>query len=281
MRIVVCTRSDLAGTIALNTLRPVLQCHEVMIVVCNDGRRPYPQEFQYFMTELPTKHLFPLIEKQNNLTEKGFLTVSQIGRKYNVEVSTIERAMWGRAAEDIGEFAPDLLLSVRFPIIFKDPILSLPRLGAYNVHPGTLPTYGGVLVPLHAMLNGDDAIGCTLHRIDSGIDSGPIVGIKYLQINRNRSLIWHFCQIYPLGVSMICELVSRLEEGKSVSLQEQDSKKRRYYGFPTNEQVEQFLRMGCEFAKFDDYLSLLNLFLNDASILGEASSARPATCLGL
>lgn len=45
-----------------------------------------------------------------------------------------------------------------------------------NIHPGPLPKYRGVRPINWALKNGENHHGVTIHRMDEGIDSGPIYG---------------------------------------------------------------------------------------------------------
>lgn len=58
--------------------------------------------------------------------------------------------------------------------ILKPDMLSVPRLGFINVHPGRLPAYRGRNCPEWAILEGDD-VYATAHLIDAGIDTGPVI----------------------------------------------------------------------------------------------------------
>lgn len=58
--------------------------------------------------------------------------------------------------------------------ILKPDMLSVPRLGFVNVHPGRLPAYRGRNCPEWAILEGDD-VYATAHLIDAGIDTGPVI----------------------------------------------------------------------------------------------------------
>lgn len=64
-------------------------------------------------------------------------------------------------------------LSFHFPTLLKPPVLArYERL--YNIHPALLP-WGRCYYPVFWALWADEPAGCTLHEIDAGIDSGPIV----------------------------------------------------------------------------------------------------------
>jgi folate-dependent phosphoribosylglycinamide formyltransferase PurN len=55
-------------------------------------------------------------------------------------------------------------------------LLELPAVGTLNAHPGALPEYRGLDAPLWAVLNNDfDRVGASLHVVDPGIDTGPVL----------------------------------------------------------------------------------------------------------
>ena len=45
----------------------------------------------------------------------------------------------------------------------------------YNIHFSLLPAYKGMYTSAHPILNGEKRSGCTIHRIDEGIDTGSII----------------------------------------------------------------------------------------------------------
>ncbi|ORM35311.1 condensation domain-containing protein [Williamsia sp. 1135] len=66
-------------------------------------------------------------------------------------------------------------------LIFRGPILDL-GLAIYNVHGGPLPDYRGVplVAEAYAILNGESRYGAALHRVDGGIDTGPVIdGVSF------------------------------------------------------------------------------------------------------
>jgi methionyl-tRNA formyltransferase len=60
--------------------------------------------------------------------------------------------------------------------IVPPPVLAASRLGTLNAHPGWLPAYRGVDCAEWALVHEDfDGVGSSLHWVDAGIDTGPIV----------------------------------------------------------------------------------------------------------
>jgi len=58
----------------------------------------------------------------------------------------------------------------------------------YNIHFSMLPKYRGVFTSILPILNGESQSGVTLHEIDSGIDTGPIICQESFSIERKDAL---------------------------------------------------------------------------------------------
>jgi methionyl-tRNA formyltransferase len=282
LRIVVCGANDLAGAIALNALRPIFSRHEIMFLLPNvrlpkSVDSPFLHEFHYFMSELPSQFLFSLIERRDIPTDETFLTPAELARAHNAKLHLINHAIFEQLTDDLVRFSPHLILSVRFNFIFREPLLSLPRFGIYNIHSGILPSYGGILAPFRAMLNGERVVGATLHQIDADIDTGPIVGVRELEIRPGKSVLWHFAQLYPLCTDLFEGVIASIERGESVNAQAQTKADRRYYRFPANDEISEFISGGGRFVQVEDYIELLNRFISKRDSSLEVPPCRLAT----
>lgn len=78
------------------------------------------------------------------------------------------------------ELAPDLIV-LGGTRILKPHIFAPARLGTLNAHPGLLPEVRGSASVAWA-IHLDEPIGCTCHFIDAGIDTGPIVGRRAIEV---------------------------------------------------------------------------------------------------
>ena len=84
-----------------------------------------------------------------------------------------------RFAEELRALEPDVLLVTAGPIL-KPRIFEIPKLATINVHRGIAPAYRGERTLFWALYNNDLAnLGVTLHRINRGIDTGPVLKYGY------------------------------------------------------------------------------------------------------
>jgi methionyl-tRNA formyltransferase len=75
----------------------------------------------------------------------------------------------------IAELKADLIWVNSYSMIIREDVLDLSRLGAINIHAALLPRNRGCNPTQWEIINGDSETGVTLHEIDIGLDTGPIV----------------------------------------------------------------------------------------------------------
>ena len=79
------------------------------------------------------------------------------------------------ALDEIPETDAELAVSVNWPqVLGRDVIDRFPR-GIVNAHAGDLPRYRGNAAPNWAIINGEQEVVLTLHLMDEGLDSGPVL----------------------------------------------------------------------------------------------------------
>ncbi len=71
---------------------------------------------------------------------------------------------------------PDLIISTNFShYIGKTVRESIARLGCWNLHKSLLPQYRGMAPSFHALLDGAEKVGATLHLVAKGFDTGDVL----------------------------------------------------------------------------------------------------------
>ena len=87
-----------------------------------------------------------------------------------------DRAAWDVAlAERVARASPDLIVLAGFMRIVGASILARFPHHIINVHPALLPAFPGTDAPAQAIAKGVRIAGCTVHLVDAGVDTGPIL----------------------------------------------------------------------------------------------------------
>lgn len=101
------------------------------------------------------------------------LTVAYTGRN---SLDGCRRELERAGVNIVGFGVPvDLGVSAAGSHIFTAEEIALARCGIVNLHLAPLPEYRGRFSAAHALANNDQFYGVTLHYIDEGIDTGPII----------------------------------------------------------------------------------------------------------
>lgn len=77
--------------------------------------------------------------------------------------------------EQLRGLAPDVCVIWSYSMLLPKAVLDVPRYGTINVHAGPLPEYRGGHVIQWTIINGERESAATLHYVDAGIDTGPVI----------------------------------------------------------------------------------------------------------
>ena len=238
MRITLLTNRDLPSHLALSHLVRQLADHEISIFISEKVGSDY----------LLPSPLMALQSFELELLQDGRPSFEQLAVKTGGSLQgfvDIDNKVNGSAGlERIKATRPDLIISVRFGLIIGQDIIDIPRYGVINLHSGVLPSYRGVMATLRAMLNGDSNIGSTLHFIqDSGIDTGDIISVKTIPLQRQSSYLFNVLSLYSGGVKQIINAVRFLSDLQALEAFTQQGTPS-YFTFPTTAELNHFSTQG-------------------------------------
>jgi phosphoribosylglycinamide formyltransferase-1 len=98
------------------------------------------------------------------------------------------------------------------------------RMQIMNIHPALLPAFPGLHAQKQALDYGVKVSGCTVHFVDEGMDSGPIIlqkAVPVIEGDNEESLSARILEqeheLYPEAVRMFCEGRIKIE-GRRVSI---------------------------------------------------------------
>ena len=81
----------------------------------------------------------------------------------------------------------DLAVVAAYGLILPKPILDAPKRGIVNVHASLLPRWRGAAPIQRAILAGDEISGVTIMQVDEGLDTGPMLLKRELDIRGKNS----------------------------------------------------------------------------------------------
>ncbi|GAK54645.1 methionyl-tRNA formyltransferase [Candidatus Moduliflexus flocculans] len=267
MRIIVCTRNDLKGNIALNHFlsEAVVATHQVAVILSDKmslAEQTIPELILYEFLEhdLPMTY-FKALDSATLLSpnRQTYYTFQQLAQRYRISISLHGNINTPEMLALLHEFQPDLILSCRYDYIFKPTAIQIPRLGILNIHPGVLPMYRGVLSPLQALLNNDQRLGVTVHWINAGIDTGNILNILYLDQDAKKSVFDYYIALYQLGIQYVLELLPHLKEKGNLPMGTPQGEGH-YYSYPPKEEFANFAAKGISLVHLSRYLDYLSAY---------------------
>ena len=139
--------------------------------------------FQRFIQALAfaSTSLFPFLKRR-------LRTCSEIAEEHNIPVMNTKNVNSIESLEFLRQLQPDLGVSAYFPHILKARALSIPRLGILNIHPGWLPEYKGAMSYFWCLRNNESKAGVSVHWMDEGIDTGPLLARRRFKIRRKNGV---------------------------------------------------------------------------------------------
>ena len=153
-------------------------------------------------------YLEPLLKNEHGV----FRSLREVAAFYKFPVATCHDQNSPRSIARLKQWAPDLIIFAGGNILRKQ-LLELPRLGVLNVHLGLLPEIRGMSSPEWSLLK-HVPVGITIHYMDSGIDTGPILQRnKFPDAAQCESLGDLRNRLVAFGVEKTAEVVSHLESG--------------------------------------------------------------------
>ena len=126
--------------------------------------------------------------------------------------------------EEYKALKPDLTVMAFVTDILPEYFLTYPRYHTIQFHPSLLPKHRGGSAIQWAIIHGDDKTGLSIFWPDAGIDTGPILLQKEIQIGPNDTTgSLYFEKIFPMGVDALVEAVKLVREGIAPSIPQDDN----------------------------------------------------------
>lgn len=122
-----------------------------------------------------------------------------------------DRAAWDAAlARAVAVFEPALVVSAGFMRILGPAFLERFPDRIVNTHPALLPAFPGAHAVRDALAHGVRVTGCTVHVVDAGVDTGPIVAQRAVEVRPDDDEAVLHERIKTVERGLLVDVVGRL-----------------------------------------------------------------------
>ena len=135
------------------------------------------------------------------------------------------------AAEQMASLRADLCVMAYVTAFVPERVLNVPTHGSIQYHPSLLPRHRGGSSINWPVIWGESRTGLSIFWPDDGLDEGPILMQKEVEITDDDTLgSLYFGKLFPLGVEAMLESVDLVREGRAPKVP-QDHSKATYEGW--------------------------------------------------
>jgi folate-dependent phosphoribosylglycinamide formyltransferase PurN len=163
----------------------------------------------------------PYLENSLRRGDGVFRNLREVANSYGFPVATCRDQNSPQAVAQLKHWSPDVAIFTGGNIL-RTEILKVPRLGVINSHLALLPEIRGMSSPEWSILCGV-ALGITIHFMDNGIDTGPILLRRdFAHPDACDSFTDLRNRMIADGIELIAEAVAGLERGQLIAKAQSD-----------------------------------------------------------
>lgn len=136
-----------------------------------------------------------------------------------------DRDEWDQAlTEAVAKYEPDLVVSAGFMKILGPAFLARHGGRVINTHPALLPAFPGAHAVADAIAYGVKVTGCTVHLVDAGVDTGPILAQEPVSVEPGETEADLHERIKTVERRLLVDVLARLAregctvDGRKVSI---------------------------------------------------------------
>ncbi len=142
--------------------------------------------------------------------------VKRVAVEHGFDVRQPRSLKESAAIESLAGLSPDVIVVAAYGLILPPQVLAIPPFGCVNVHPSLLPRHRGPTPIPAAILAGDDWTGVSIMLMDEGIDSGPVLAQRKLEIAPQDTAGTLAVKLSQMGAELLVETLPRWLSGAIV-----------------------------------------------------------------
>lgn len=185
-----------------------------------------------------------IIKKLFKLGERE--TPSSLAKKHKVDLFYSKNINNKESLQRLYRLKPDIIISTNFSHFIGKGVRKIPSIGVWNLHKSYLPNYRGMAPNYYALLEGAENSGATLHVVDDGFDTGPIICQVRVPIQGYDTVYSLNLRTANAGGRMLAELLDSIDPN-SIHPAPQPSGDWRTYSYPSRQDVRKFRKKKLRF----------------------------------
>ncbi|WP_127147366.1 phosphoribosylglycinamide formyltransferase [Veillonella sp. VA139] len=164
------------------------------------------------------------------MSDRPNVDIVDKGRAWQIPVYVIEPTMyaqkedWSQAMLDVlVTYTVDGVLLAGYMRILPPTFVQAYRENILNIHPSLLPAFTGLEAQKQALVKGVKYTGCTIHFVDEGMDTGPIIAQAVVPVYEDDTvdtlstrILHEEHRIYPEAVRLFCKDALEIVESRVV-----------------------------------------------------------------
>lgn len=159
--------------------------------------------------------------------EIQFTPVKEAAIKHGIEVYQPHRVKHEEAVAKLREYNADVFVVAAYGQILSKELLDMPKYGCVNIHASLLPKYRGAAPIQWSIIDGEKVTGVTTQMMAEGIDTGDILDVIEVEIDKEETGGSLFDKLTVAGSEVILTTLKKLEDG-TVTRTPQDHSKSTY-----------------------------------------------------
>ncbi len=140
--------------------------------------------------------------------------VKEYALAHGSEVISPETLKDESVIEKLQSIGADMFIVTAYGKILSQRVLSIPRIGCFNVHASLLPQLRGAAPINRAIMNGDTVGGVTVMYMDAGMDTGDMIIKKRVDIPESWNAGDYYEALMKAGSEALAEFLHFAESGK-------------------------------------------------------------------
>lgn len=154
--------------------------------------------------------------------------VKKIAEENEINVYQPEKLRKLDNFDDIKKLNPDVIIVAAYGQILPKEIIEYPKYGCINVHASILPKYRGAAPINYCIIEKDKYAGVTIMQMDEGLDTGNIIKISQIEMDKDETDVTLTKKLSILGAETLLEVLDEIERTGKIVSKAQDNENSTY-----------------------------------------------------